>query len=284
MAGILCVVSLLAQAAGLDCGRALAQQAAALPSADAKTVAVELRSPAQMDDEERALIQAKKQEIRQEADFFGYDLNSGQWEYDQIVCPEMPDDVILHYRSRSRNGAESLFTAVVPRGSGRVYVVPVLFRNAVPFHAAAGSERSLSVFNHVVPQQVAEAAVQPGGKWLQLAMCYAAVAGAEPQVPQQTDADTALVQAPVPTLRMNENHSREVIFSDRNHARQYMVWIIDFSAKGQVTAASARTVADYKAREAAGQMPPEKVIPPGQEPQGKVIPAGKQPQAKTVPQ
>jgi len=254
-------------------------------SGNDKFVALEELSGTEMHPEDASLADKKQREIAREAEFFGYELGSGSWAYDQVVCPDMPDDLLLHYRSRSRTGAESLFTAIVPRQAGRVMVVPVLFRNATPFHAAAGSQRSITAFNQAVPKEVAEKAAQEDGPWLTLGMCYAAIAGAEPQVPQRMDTDVALVRAPVPTLRMNgANRSREILFSDRNNPGQYMVWSITLTNHGRVTAASARTFADYKARKAVEQSPAERTVQPGPEPPPRVVHPEQQPTETITPQ
>lgn len=260
------------------------QQASPEDSGSSDIVRLEHRSASEMSPEDSSLVDKRQREIAREAEFFGYELAAHDWTHDQVVCPDMPNDLILHYRSRSRTGAESLFTAVVPRGAGRVMVVPVLFRNAIPFHAATGSERSLTVFNQAVPKEVAQKAAEPDGPWLMLGMCYAAVAGAEPQVPQRTDTETSLVHAPVPTIRIAGDHqSREIIFSDRNDPRQYMVWSITLTDHGRLTAASARTFADYKAQQVSNRNPPEKVIESGSQPKKRVIPPGPQPKEKVIP-
>jgi hypothetical protein len=283
-AAVLCACCFLA-AASLAPGAAAQDQPAAADSGNDKFVSLKDLSATQMSPEDTSLVDKKQREIEREAEFFGYELGSGSWTHDQVMCPDMPEYLILHYRSRSQVGVESLFTAIVPREPGRVMVVPVLFRNATPFHAAAGSQRSMTVFNQAVPKEIAEKAVQEDGPWLRLGMCYAAIAGAEPQVPERMNTDIALARAPVPTLRMGTNNgSREILFSDRNDPGQYMVWSITLTNHGRVTAASARTFADYKARRASEQSPPEKIVHPGSEPPAKIVQPEKQPKETEIPQ
>lgn len=286
---IVCAVGLCATwvlaAPSLSRNAAAQNQQAESTAGNDKSVALENLSATEMHPEDASLVDKKRREIAQEAEFFGYDLNSGSWTYDQVLCPDMPEALILHYRSRSRTGAESLFTAIVPKESGRVMVVPVLFRGAIPFHAAAGSQRSITAFNQAIPKEIAEKAAQEDGPWLMLGMCYAAVAGAEPQVPERMNTDVALVRAPVPTLRMNSgNGSREILFSDRNNPGQYMVWSITLTNQGRVTAASARTFADYKAQKAVERNPPEKIVQPGPEPKTRVVHPDQQPKETETPQ
>src|SRR5580692_578045 len=83
-----------------------------------------------------SVIRAKQREIAVEAAFFGYNLSASEWDYDEATCPAMPDQLLLHYRRSFSGGAQSLFTAIVPRGAGRVWVVPVLYRNATPLRSA----------------------------------------------------------------------------------------------------------------------------------------------------
>jgi hypothetical protein len=100
------------------------------PPPTAEFIELEHRAPAQMDPADLALIHAQQRAIAAEAAFFGYDLDSGSWTYDQAVCPVLPDELMLHYRRQFRDGAESLFTAIVPRGHDRVFVVPIVYRTA----------------------------------------------------------------------------------------------------------------------------------------------------------
>ena len=231
------------------------------------------------------LVRAKQKEILKEAAFFGYDLSSGNWGHDEILCPEIPDQLLLHYRSQSRSGAVSLFTALVPRGEGRVLIVPVLYRGAMPFHSAIGSERTIAVFNRIVPAEVAAQAMQPDGHWLALAVCYAEIAGAEPRVPQRPDIDPALVQAPLPTLQLSEQAStRDILFTDRKAADSYLVWRISVSKQGRVLAASTRSLPNYTAKEPGGKEPREKIVSPGAEPKWKTVPAGQPPAETPTPQ
>lgn len=214
------------------------------------------------------LVHAKQREIAGEAAFWGYHLNAASWDYDQVECPDMPDRVMLHYRSRSQAGAEWLFTALVPRGKGRVLIVPVLYGNATPVRPAPEAERTISVFNQAVPAEIAAQAGQPDGPWLNLAMCYAALAGAEPHVPERTDEDPGLMRAPVPTFRMSEGTVAQTIqFTDRNTPQTYRVWTLGISQKGRITAAAVKSYTNFVPQKNNPASPKEQVMPAGAEPQ-----------------
>ncbi len=241
-------------------------------------------SAAGMSAADAARVRAQRNAIAAQAEFFGYDLLLAGWQSTQAFCPESPGYLLLHYRRTGRNGAESLFTAVVPRRSGRVEVVPVLYRNATPFQSAVGSERSLSVFNKVIPQDVAERELQSGGSWLQLGLCYAEIAGDEPRVPPETGTNPALLRAPAPTLRISdENHTTTVLFADQNSAHRYTVWTIGFDAHGRAVSATADSLADYAAPVVNGKAPSEKPLPSGDQPKIIPLPPASVPQAHPLP-
>jgi len=238
-----------------------------------------------MDSSDRSLVHAKQREIAAEAAFFAYDLASAGWSYDQAVCPALPDEVMLHYRKQFRDGAESRFTVLVPRGAGRVFVVPVLYRNATPFRSAAGSERSIAVFNRAVPAAVAESAVQPDGKWLVLALCYADMVGADAHVLEHAGAEAGLARAPGATLYLSESSgTRGIIFTDRDAPGQYLVWNLTLNNKGRIAAASSIKLSDYVAQVRTPKELSEKPMPEGKEPPVKVLPPEQEPAVKPRPE
>jgi len=235
--------------------------------------------------DDAARVRAERSAIAEEAAFFGYDLSLPGWHYAQAVCPEIPNYLVLQYHRTARDGARSLFTAVVPRRSGRVQVVPVLYRNATPFQSAVGSERSRSVFNRAVPSSMAEKDLQPGASWLQLGMCYAEIVGAEPRVPRRTNTNPALLGAPAPTLLISEqNHSASVSFTDSHARNRYTVWDISFDGHGRVVAATATSLANSVAHLVTGKTPTEKPLPPQSEPKVIPLPPPAQPKTNPIPQ
>lgn len=207
-------------------------------AASAGHPSLELRSPAQMSADDTALVQAKQTEIATEAAFFGYTLSAGSWNYKQVLCPELPGYILLHYRQISRRGAESLFTALVPRAAGRVQVVPVLYRNATPYEGAPSGRRTIAVFNRVLPAETAVSTADEQGDWIEVAMTFAAVAGAEPGLVMSADAEPALYRAPHPTAEISTtDHLHLVRFTDREDRGLYSVWEVSLDNRGRVVAA-----------------------------------------------
>ena len=263
-------------------------------SAESQYTTFESRPAQQMEPADAAVIRKKHHEVVTEAAFWGYDLNSGQWTANQVVCPDIPDAVVLHYRRAGAKG-ESLFTAVVPHEAGRVLIVPVLYRGSTPFESAFNAKRTMSVFNQAVPAEVAQRDAAPDGHWLQLAITYAVIAGAEPRVPKHPEQQPGLMQAPDPTLKVSEaEHTREIVFSDRQAPRKYTVWTIDLNPQGRVTEAGIRVISDFEAAQTAASGPggtdkPERTPKPKkakeqEEPKVRVVQELPDPNAKPVPQ
>jgi hypothetical protein len=288
LAAVLSVVSIFPPVAGSLASLAFAQESRSAdtpPSPIPQYIELDHRTPAQFDPADVSLIRAKQREIAGEAAFFGYDLSASGWDYDQSVCPLLPDELVLHYRRPFRDGAQSLFTALVPRSPGRVFVVPVLYRNATPFRSATGSQRSISVFNRVVPADLAAKAIQPEGKWLDLGLCYADIVYAHANVLNRSGDEVGLARAPLPLLHVSEESSvRGITFTDRNAPGQYLVWNLTLNGKGRVTTATAVQLSDYIARVRNGAALTSKPMPQGKEPPIKVLPPETEPPVKPVPQ
>jgi len=263
-------------------------------SAESQYTTFESRPAQQMDPADAAVLRKKHHEVVTEAAFWGYDLNSGQWTANQVVCPDIPDAVVLHYRRAGAKG-ESLFTAVVQRETGKVLIVPVLYHGSTPFESAFNAKRTMSVFNQAVPAELAQRDAAPDGHWLQLAITYAVIAGAEPRVPKHPEQQPGLMQAPDPTLKVAEaEHTREIVFSDRQAPRKYTVWTVDLNQQGRVTEAGIRVISDFESAQTAASEPapgsePDttrkpKKVKEQEEPKVRVVQEPPDPNAKPAPQ
>lgn len=267
------------------CFQATAQESPSSQSLN-KPLFLELdrRTPAQMSQADTETLRKRHRQVVAEAAFFGYNFNLAGWNYDQTICPPLPAWIILHYHRVSPDGAVSEFTALVPRTSGRVFVIPVLYRNATPFHPAPGSTRSIDVFNQVVPAASAAAAFRAEGQWLLLAACYADMTGAEVNVLERTGDSIALARAPQPTLHLSGiTTSRWVLFTNRSAPGHYTVWQLTFNGAGRLTTAVTTRFADYISRMPASPQPRIRVVPPPQKPAVKIVPP-QNPTARTIPQ
>ncbi len=234
---------------------------------------LEHRSPDQIEPHDGELIRKRNRELLSEAQFYGFDMSSAGWSYEQSVCSLMPDHVMLRYTSKDAAGADSLFTALVPRHGGRLWIVPVLSHGATRFKPAPVDPRNYQLFSQIVPADLAKANVGPDGKWLLLSVCYAEMTGARPQVPNRPGMDIHMIKATSPTLRISmSSHEHEVRFVDPISPTDYRMWDIEYNDAGRITSVS-------DDRQSFGE-PILKTVP---EPMPKEIPQPAAPRMKEIP-
>src|SRR5271156_5170461 len=232
------------------------------PPPEIKYFSLEHRTPNAMDSADRDLLRARQKELINEAQFYGYDITTGNWTYDQAVCPQLPSTVLLHYLNKFPDGSESLFTALVPRNVGRIRIVPVLYRNASPFTPAVKNPQNFVIFNTLVPAEIARKDSSLDGRWLSLGVCYAEVVGGRPNVPNEPSLDVATIKAPLAPFRIDATtNQRQVQFSDRDAAKVYTIWTISLNQNGRVTAADNEDYGTYVARIVQAPPPPSRTTP-----------------------
>ncbi|WP_158748741.1 hypothetical protein [Acidobacterium sp. S8] len=245
---------------------------------------LEHRSSAEMKAEDAALLNARNQELLAAATFYGYEMKSNDWSYEQSVCPLMPDSLMLRYSSKDAAGADSLFVALVPRSAGRVRIVPVLTHGATQFTPAAKNPRNFQLFNQMVPADVAQANSQVSGQWLLLSVCYAEMTGAQPQIPNRPEVDLRLIPTSSPMLRATlDGAGEEVRFAAPISPTQYTAWSVNYDKAGRIVNASADTHSFTPPVEVADTPPPTGSPIAAPPPPVKVIPAS-HPQADVIPQ
>lgn len=200
---------------------------------------LEHRSPEQIEPADAAVLKRRKSDVLAQAEFYGFDMDTRGWSYEQSVCTMMPDDVMLRYSSKDSAGADSIFTVLVPRNGGRIWVVPVLSHGATRFKPAPVDPRNYQVFSQVVPTDIAKTNSGPEGKWLLISVCYAEMTGARPQVPNQPSLDIHMIKAPPPMLRISvSGREHEVRFVDPISPTDYRLWDINYNEAGRITSVS----------------------------------------------
>lgn len=245
---------------------------------------LEHRTPDRMSEGDRDVLQSRKKALVEVAQIYGYDLLSGQWTYEQALCPEISDTILLHYLAKFPDGTESLFTALIPENQGRIRIVPVLYRNASPYRQPVKNPVNFALFNSLVADEVAKKDSAPGGNWLSLGVCYAEVVGGRPNVPDQPDLDVATIRAPVAAIRLNATTNESAVqFSDRDARKNYTIWTISFNDKGRVIAALNEDYATYVAHAVQVPEPIGKQMPAPPEPGSRITPEPPAPPAKVTP-
>jgi hypothetical protein len=245
---------------------------------------LEHRTQEQMDPADRDLLQSRGRELATAAAIYGYDLSVGSWTVDQSVCPVFPDTLMMHYLSKYPDGPESLFTALVPRGRGRVRVVSALHRNAATYLPAVKDPRNYALFNELVPVETAKQDSGPQGKWLIFGVCYAEMVGARPNVPDDPGLDVAMLHAPASTFRVDTvAKTRQIQFPDREGSNVYTIWTLTLDKTGRITSAADEDYSTYVARVVKLPDPlSNNVKPDPSEPVGKIMSPNEQPKIKVT--
>jgi len=200
-------------------------------SADAHPI--EFLSQDEMTDADRAIAATAQPPIRKDATLAGFDLDTGTWTYQQLVCAALPSHVFLVFRGDNGKGDVSLFSASIPRDNGgHVRIIAIQRRGFSLFSPTPVNPLTISAFNRI-------RANDPPGKsadWLSTALCYAALTGSHPQTTSSPgkSGGVGLSLTLPPTLEIGSHGESNVRFVDVSPARQPMQWALSFDPKGQL--------------------------------------------------
>jgi hypothetical protein len=198
---------------------------------------IEFRTAAQMSQKDRDLLADAETAISERAGFEGLEFNQSQWSTVQMVCPALPNHLLLRFTRNGGSGDVSLFSASIPRGSaGHVRIIPIQRRGYSLFSPAPINALTISAFNHIRAEEPFESTPD----WLATGLCYAALAGARPQAEQLAEntgeqkskaAVAAIMQIPV-------DGGAIIRFDDVATPSRPMEWTMTFNSKGRLLKAT----------------------------------------------
>jgi len=217
---------------------------------------VEFRSADQLTQQDRLLVADAESTIAEHAGFAGPAYQQSNWNYRQIVCPTFPNHFFLQYTRNNGVGDMTVFSASIPRnGEGRVRIVPILKRGYSLFSPAPINALTISAFNHIRSEE-GEAA---NADWLGNALCYAALAGSQPEIlPANTE---PALHKPIPALNAAmdvemQAHGMEVIrFDDAASRPHAMEWTMTFTHQGKLIKATHKPASLLAERPASQKSP-----------------------------
>ena len=155
------------------------------PSPLVRGLTIEIRTPDQMTEKDRLLEQDAESSIAERAGFVDLEFNAGKWSYRQLVCPDFPNHLFLRFTRDNGVGDQSVFSASIPRnGEGHVRIIPILRRSYSLFSPAPINAITIAAFNHIRNEERPESPQS----WAGTALCYAALAGANPVAVPANDA------------------------------------------------------------------------------------------------
>lgn len=198
---------------------------------------VEYRSASQMTRKDSDLEADAESSIAEHAGRIGLEFSHGAWSYLQLVCPALPNHLFLRFLRNNGTGDVSVFTASVPRnGEGRVRIVPIQLRGYSLFSPAPINALTIAAFNHIR----AEERPSTTPDWLGTGLCYAALAGAHPQLASLAeDLESQKFLTAVPAkLEIPAEGGAIVSFTDAGAAPKPMEWTMTFDRKGRLLKAT----------------------------------------------
>lgn len=193
---------------------------------------VQFRSPDRISAADRALQAGSEAAIARHAGLANFQLSEGQWSYRQIDCRAFPNHLFLRFTRNGGPGDRSVFSVSIPRnGQGRLLVIPVLRRGYSLFSPAPGNAGAIAAFNRIRRED----GPNPKTGWLETALCYAALAGANPSVgPLTGDAVVDDPSPPLAEMQVLLGGGAIVRFTDEAALPHPLLWSLTFSPGGKL--------------------------------------------------
>jgi hypothetical protein len=208
---------------------------------------IKILSADQMTRRDRDLEANAEASIQEGAGFQSLEFNQGSWTYQELVCPALPNHLFLRFSRNEGTGAMSMFSAAIPRGSeGKVRIIPIVRKGYSLFSPAPIGALTIASFNRIRSEEN----IDWPANWLGTGLCYAALAGANPQPgelpPQPREGELApppseTEHVPVtiePTLLLTSDGGAIVRFADVSTMPHPMEWNLIFNAKGTLVKAT----------------------------------------------
>lgn len=199
---------------------------------------LQVLSADEMTAHDRDVLADAESSIQERAGFENLEFNEGHWNYAQIVCPALPNHLLLRFTRDEGTRAMSMFSAAIPRnGEGRVRIIPIVRKGYSLFSPAPIGPLTIAAFNRIRGEENQGSAPD----WLITGMCYAALAGANPQPvilqsDEEMEASVPLTIAPV--LRVGSDGATVVTFDDASAKPRPEEWRLYFDPKGRLLKAT----------------------------------------------
>lgn len=193
---------------------------------------VQFRSPSQMSAADRALAANSHAAIAQHAALANFHLGESQWSYEQIDCLAFSNHLFLRFTRNNGPGDRSVFSVSIPRnGRGRLLLIPVLRRGYALYSSAPSNSGTIAAFNRIRRED----GPNPKTGWLETALCYAALAGVNPEIGSLNgDAVVDNPSPPLAELQVLLDGGAIVRFTDEAALPHPQLWSLTFSPGGML--------------------------------------------------
>lgn len=198
--------------------------------------------PAQMKAEDAGLLQSLQPQLHRQAALLSFNLSTPGWSFQQVLCPALPDYVLLSFVRGPSPSGSSRFTAILERDNPRVEIVSTFAHGMKPFTAAWSKPSTFRLFNRMLRRERGARSLATAPNWLVIGMCYAELSGYPVQVlTSEPEPDPTLnlerLHGKLPQMEVAADHSAEISFSDVSQPSVTAGWLLRFDRSGRIVAA-----------------------------------------------
>jgi len=203
---------------------------------------IKVLSETEMSREDRDLVANAQSSIQEDAGVENLGFNEGEWTYHQLVCPSLPNHIFLRFTRDTGTQQMSMFSASIPRnGDGRVRIIPIVRRGYSLFSPAPIAALTVGAFNKIRSEENPDVPAD----WLGTGLCYAALAGGNPQASvlesgsgEKKDVSSDIAATMMPSLEVQSNGGATIRFVDVSATPRPMEWSMFFDPKGKLLKAT----------------------------------------------
>ena len=208
--------------------------------------ALKRRRPEQMLSEDSQLVASLDQPIKQQAALMSFDISQPGWSYEQVVCPALPDYLLLSFVHGSDPSGSSRFTAILDRDNSRVEIVSTYAHGLKPFTAAWSKPATFGLFNRMLQRERGPVPLGAAPNWLVIGLCYAEISGYPVQaltsIPQPGPTmDMERLKAALPQMQIAPDKSALVSFDDVSQPAMTTAWSLGFNKRGEIVSVDRTT-------------------------------------------
>ena len=203
---------------------------------------IKVLSETEMSREDRDLVANAQSSIQEDAGVQNLEFNEGEWTYHQLVCPALANHIFLRFTRDTGTQQMSMFSASIPRnGDGRVRIIPIVRRGYSLFSPAPIAALTVAAFNKIRSEENTDVPAD----WLGTGLCYAALAGANPQAElsqsgsgENGEVSSMIAATMSPSLEIQSNGGATIRFVDVSATPRPMEWSMFFDPKGKLLKAN----------------------------------------------
>jgi hypothetical protein len=213
----------------------------AIDEATSSARSIRVLSEEQMSASDRDLAADAESSIRERAEYESLDVDASGWTYHQLDCPALPNHLFLRFTRNDGTREMSMLSAAIPRnGNGRVNIIPIVRKGYSLFSPAPISAITIAAFNRIRTEE----GLAASRDWLGTGLCYAALAGANPNAVTlhfDTDETGELPATIPPTLLVGTDGGAVIRFVDIS-TEHPIEWSMTFDGKGKLVKTSHKPI------------------------------------------